>query len=179
MGVGFFSSSFFLLSGRKSNACKIFSYNFCERHRSVTAFSTFTKDFPVTFVPVTKLKKKGERRRRKKKLGGEIRSGKQSGIARLLVGALRGWRQEVCAAFYYCWSSFVQLHSVQLACRNNPAVGSLFPSKCFSILIPSHHDAGNQVTSRPLFGQHHLWEFINLHPRDATRDCLSRTKLTA
>lgn len=94
---------FFLLSGRESNACKIFSYNFCERHRSVTAFSTFTKDFPVTFVPVTKLKKKKKRRkRRKKKLGGEIRSGKQSGIARLLVGALRGWRQEVCAAFYYC-----------------------------------------------------------------------------
>lgn len=64
------------------------------------------------------------------------------------------------ACFNCSWSSFTQLHSVQLACRNNHA-------SSFKVLSyysdSSHRDTGKPLTSQAVFGWLHLWEFISIY----------------
>lgn len=64
------------------------------------------------------------------------------------------------ACFNCSWSSFTQLHSVQLACRNNH-VSSFKVLSYYS--DSSHRDTGKPLTSQAVFGWLHLWEFISIY----------------
>lgn len=64
------------------------------------------------------------------------------------------------ACFNCSWSSFTQLHSVQLACRNNH-VSSFKVLSYYS--HSSHGDTGKPLTSQAVFGCLHLWEFISIY----------------